>query len=221
MTKIAIDIVSDVVCPWCYLGKMRVERAMSMVPEIEFDIRWRPYQLDPSIPQGGVERKAYMEAKFGDLSRLEQASRHLQEAGAAEGISFNFDAIEKTPNTLDAHRLIRWAASAPGKDTQNALAQRLFALYFEEAADIGDHAVLLSAAEDVGMDTAVVAGLLASPSDRTEVEEEIETSRRMGITGVPCFLIDGKYAVMGARDAEDMAQAFRQVAVEKTKGDAA
>lgn len=215
--QITIDVVSDVVCPWCFLGMKRLESALASLPEVKAEVRWRPFQLDPTIPPEGKERKAYMLAKFSDEARLQQVHANLVSLGAVEGIAFDFDAITVAPNTLDAHRLIRWAA-ASGNDVQDRLARSLFSLYFEQGKDIGDHAVLVEAARTAGMDAAVVESLLATDADRDDVTNEIVTASRMGITGVPCFLIDGKYAVMGAQDSATLADAIRQVATEKAAG---
>ncbi|MBT1154736.1 DsbA family protein [Aminobacter anthyllidis] len=216
--QITIDVVSDVVCPWCFLGMKRLESALASLPDIKAEVHWRPFQLDPTIPPEGKERKAYMLAKFSDENRLKQVHANLVSLGAVEGIAFDFDAITVAPNTLDAHRLIRWAA-ASGYGVQDKLARSLFSLYFEQGKNIGDHSVLVEAARAAGMDAAVVESLLATDADRDDVTNEIVTASRMGITGVPCFLLDGKYAVMGAQDAATLADAIRQVATEKAAGE--
>jgi predicted DsbA family dithiol-disulfide isomerase len=215
---ITIDVVSDVVCPWCFIGQKRLDRALDELPEIDVGVRWRPFQLDPAIPPEGRDRRDYLMAKFGDEKRVEDMHRNISEAGVAEGISFDFGAIKISPNTLDAHRLIRWAASS-GPETQNRLAARLFQLYFEEGANIGDRQVLANVAAECGMDRAVVETLLAGNADTAEVREEIETAARMGVAGVPCFLIEGRYAVMGAQPADALANAIRQVAEAKARGE--
>lgn len=215
---ITIDVVSDVVCPWCYLGQKRLDRAIAATPEIDVAVNWRPYQLDPTIPAGGVDRQKYMLAKFGDPARIAQAHQHLVGLGSAEGIDFAFEAIRVAPNTLDAHRIIRWAGAA-GDGVQDRVVRRLFRLNFEEGADIGDQAVLADAAAEAGMDGAVVRTLLPTGADVEAVKAEIATASRMGITGVPCFLIEGRYAVMGAQDAEVLADAIRRVAEAKANGE--
>lgn len=215
---ITIDIVSDVVCPWCYVGQKRLERALSSVPAVPVDIRWRPYQLDPSIPPEGRDRKTYLVAKFGSEERIRELHMRLEEVGRAEGIEFAFDAIEVSPNTLDAHRVLRWAATA-GPGVQDRLARRLFWLYFEEGADIGDPAVLIEAAREAGMDAALVETLLAAGADREEVRAEIATAQKMGITGVPCFLLEGRYVIVGAQDAAVLANAIRKVSEAKAGGE--
>lgn len=216
--KLTIDVVSDVVCPWCFLGMRRLQSALAKVPNTDVEVRWRPFQLDPTIPPEGKERKAYMLAKFNDENRLRQAHANLVTLGAVEGISFDFEAITVAPNTLDAHRLIRWAA-ASGEGIQNKLVSTLFSYYFEQGKNIGDHGTLVEAAREAGMDTAVVEALLPTDADRDEVSTEIVTASRMGITGVPCFLLEGKYAVMGAQDTATLADAIRQVAAEKAAGE--
>ncbi|MEI9932367.1 MAG: DsbA family oxidoreductase [Rhizomicrobium sp.] len=164
-----IDVISDTVCPWCFIGKRRLARALEMRPEIEFEIVWRPYQLDPNVPREGVDRGAYMKAKFGDGPRMSAMSETLKEEGTKEGISFAFDKIERRPNTLDSHRLIRWAANSGIQDT---VVERLFAAYFLEGRDIGDPAVLEFLAADVGMDSIQVAELLTDDTDLAAVERE-------------------------------------------------
>jgi predicted DsbA family dithiol-disulfide isomerase len=215
---ITIDVVSDVVCPWCFIGQKRLDKAIAAVPDVEVSVRWRPFQLDPTIPPEGKDRKAYMLGKFGSEERLREAHARIQPLGEAEGIDFAFEAIKVSPNTLDAHRVIRWAGAA-GEDVQNRLVRNLFQLYFEQGMNTGDHAVLAGAADDAGMDRAVVESLLASDADREAVATEAATASRMGITGVPCFLLEGKYAVMGAQDADTLADAIRQIAGAKARGE--
>ncbi len=209
--KLAVDVVSDVVCPWCYIGMRRLEAARAAVPELDVEVRWRPFQLDPTIPEGGMDRRQYMLAKFGSEDRIRDIHARILPLGEAEGIAFDFDAIKVAPNTLDAHRVIRWAGAA-GSAIQNALVERLFKMNFEQGRNIGDPSVLAEAAADSGMDRAVVETLLPTDADREAVRTEIATAQRMGVTGVPCFLLDGRYAVMGAQAAETLADALRQVA---------
>ncbi|MEI9410030.1 DsbA family protein [Mesorhizobium salmacidum] len=215
---ITVDVVSDVVCPWCFIGQKRLDKAVAAVGDVEVHIRWRPFQLDPTIPPQGKDRHEYMLAKFGSDERISEIHARIEPLGEAEGISFAFDAIKVAPNTLDAHRLIRWAGAA-GEDVQNRLVRRLFQLNFEEGVNIGDHTVLVEAAREAGMDASVVETLLPSDADVEAVRTEIATASRMGITGVPCFLLEGKYAVMGAQDADTLADAIRQVAAAKARGE--
>ena len=215
-----VDVISDVVCPWCFIGGKRLEGAMALVPEIEVTVGWRPYQLDPSIPPDGLPRREYMLQKFGDQQKIDEIHARVVELGEVEGIRFHFDAIETMPNTLDAHRLIRWAGSqkAPA-GAQNLVSKRLFELFFEEARNIGEKAVLEEAADECGMDVALITALLASNADVDAVRGEIDLAGQMGVRGVPCFLIEGKYALVGAQEAETLADALRQVAGAKARGE--
>ncbi|ESY74842.1 DsbA family protein [Mesorhizobium sp. M0051] len=215
---VTVDVVSDVVCPWCFIGQKRLDKAIAAVGDIDVHIRWRPFQLDPSIPPQGKNRHEYMLAKFGSDTRIREIHDRIEPLGEAEGISFAFDAIKVAANTLDAHRLIRWAGAA-GEAVQNRLVRRLFQLNFEEGANIGDHGVLTEAAREAGMDASVVATLLPTDADVEAVRTEIATASRMGITGVPCFLLEDRYAVMGAQDADTLADAIRQVAAAKARGE--
>lgn len=214
-TPVTVDVVSDVVCPWCYIGQKRLQHAVAALPEIDVEIRWRPYQLDPTIPTEGKDRRRYMIDKFGSEERINQIHERIEALGRAEGIDFAFDRIMIAPNTLDAHRVIRWAGGVDA-GTQDRLVQRLFALNFEEGGNVGDPEVLATAAGRAGMDEALVRTLLPTDADRREVTEEIGTAARMGITGVPCFILAGKYAVMGAQETETLVDTLRKVAAEAT-----
>jgi predicted DsbA family dithiol-disulfide isomerase len=208
MAKLKIDIVSDVVCPWCLLGKARLEQALAQMPDVEAEIHWRPFQLDPTISRGGVDHKAYMERKFGSGPRLAEAQSRLETLGEEAGIAYKFNAIKVSPNTLDAHRLIRWAAQA-GPGIQNKVVDRLFRLYFEEGKDIGNHTVLLKVAGECGMDKNIVSQLLPTDAEEAGVIGEIATSKQAGIQGVPCFIFNQKYAVSGAQTPEVLMEAMR------------
>lgn len=217
-TAITVDVVSDVVCPWCFIGQKRLDKAIAAAGDVEVHVRWRPFQLDPTIPPQGKDRRDYMLGKFGSEERIREIHARIEPLGAAEGIDFAFDAIKVAPNTLDAHRLIRWAG-AMSEEVQNRLVRRLFQINFEEGGNLGDHAVLIEAAREAGMDVAVVEALLPSDADAEAVQNEIATASRMGITGVPCFLLEGKYAVMGAQDAAMLTDAIRQIAQAKANGE--
>ena len=203
MSPIVIDVVSDVVCPWCYVGKRRLEAALRAAGEVE--VRWRPFQLDPTIPPQGLDRQAYMRAKFGDGPQLAQAHARLKALGAEVGVAFDFAAIRRSPNTLDAHRLIRFASEAGAAD---AVVERLFSDYFVQGRDIGDRAVLIEAARECGLDEKAIAARLASEEGRDEVRAEIESAQRVGVQGVPFFIFASKYAVSGAQSEEVLAQAI-------------
>ena len=214
---LTIDIVSDVMCPWCYIGKRRLEAALDEVSnEIDVEVRWRPYQLDPTLPKQGKDRSRYLEEKFGGAAGAEQAYAAVRAAGAEEDIPFAFDRIKVSANTLDAHRLIRWAGSL-GLPTQHKVVDLLFKAYFEDGKNLGDDAVLIEAAEQAGLEAPVVERLLAGDADRDTVAAEIDQARQMGVTGVPCFIIDMKYAVVGAQSAEALADAMRRIVQEKNK----
>jgi predicted DsbA family dithiol-disulfide isomerase len=207
-----VDVVSDVVCPWCYLGKRRLELALEQAEDVEVEVRWRPFQLDPTIPEGGVDREDYFREKFGDLSRVAAIHERLKELGDGVGIRFAFERIARTPNTLDAHRLIRWA-SIEGAGEE--VVEKLFSLFFEDGADLGDIDVLVEAAVAAGLPGDLVRRLLEGDADRDAVREEIATTQRIGVTGVPCFIIDGRYAVMGAQEPEAIVAALRQARDER------
>lgn len=203
-----LDVVSDTICPWCYVGKRRLDKARQARPDFAVDIRWRPFQLDPEIPAEGIDRKIYLQRKFGDSGRSKAIYEALVEAGTEEGINFQFDRIEKTPNTLDSHRLIRWSESAGCQDSVVSL---LFEAYFELGQDIGDKDVLESVAQEAGMDTAIVHDLLASESDLDLVRREDKLARTMGISGVPTFLFNQKYVLVGAQDPEALIHMYDRV----------
>ncbi|MEI9888171.1 MAG: DsbA family oxidoreductase [Rhizomicrobium sp.] len=194
-----IDVVSDTVCPWCFIGKRRLGRALAMRPEVPVEIFWRPYRLDPTIPREGVDRRAYMKAKFGDEPRTSAMADTVRSEGAGEGIDFAFDKIAKSPNTLDSHRLIRWAA---GAGVQDEIVERLFQAYFIDGRDIGNAAVLTEISAEGGMDPALVADLLAGEADLAAVEREAGMASQMGISGVPTFIFDSKFMISGAREPE-------------------
>jgi predicted DsbA family dithiol-disulfide isomerase len=207
-----IDVVSDVVCPWCFLGKRRLEAAIRDSGEGPIAVRWRPYQLDPSIPAGGMDRRAYMRAKFKDDARLQSIHDHLTELGAEVGAAYAFDKIKRAPNTLDAHRLIRWAEVG---DQQNAVVERLFQLYFEQGRDIGDRALLATIAGECGMDAALVAKRLTERDDIDAVEAEIAQAQAMGVTGVPFFIFASRLGVPGAQAVDVLAKAIAQARAAK------
>lgn len=200
-----IDLVADVVCPWCYLGWRRVKSAVALRPDVEPLIVWRPYQLDPTLPEQGVDRKAYMAGKFKDPVKLKAVHAALTEAGAEEGIVFNFADIALSPNTSAAHRLIRWAHGA-GK--QDDVVEGLFAAYFTDGRDIGDPQVLADIGEAAGMDPVVILQLLAQGADKDTVAREHAMAVQGGITGVPFAIFGGRLAVVGAESRENIAQAI-------------
>jgi predicted DsbA family dithiol-disulfide isomerase len=205
MAPLTIDIVSDVVCPWCYLGKRRLESALEKIGVSDAVVRWRPFQLDDSIPQEGMDRQDYMSRKFGDLSRLNDVHDRLLTFGKEVGAAYDFEAILRAPNTLNAHRLIGWAGDA---HVQDKVVEALFRAYFEEGQDIGDADVLVAIAANSGMDGGAIKAALASNADVESAREEMENWRRAGVSGVPFFVFDGKLAVSGAQSVDVLASAM-------------
>ncbi|HLY00243.1 MAG TPA: DsbA family oxidoreductase [Roseiarcus sp.] len=201
-----IDVVSDVVCPWCYVGEKRLEAALAEEPQ-PVTLRWRPYQLDPTIPAGGLDRAEYMERKFGKSGRLQSVHDNLTRLGAELGIPFAFDRIKRSPNTLDAHRLIRWASSA---GMQGTIVDRLFKAYFVEGRDIGDRGVLIEIAGEFGLDAKLVEKLLKDGADADLVRQEIEQAQGMGVSGVPFFIFGGRLGVPGAQEPSVLRRAMAQ-----------
>jgi len=205
-----IDVISDTVCPWCFIGKRRLMRAMALRPNIAFDVKWRPYRLDPTVPKGGMDRQAYMRAKFGDdPMKIVEMHKLIAAEGAKEGIEFDFAAIRRRPDTLDSHRLIRWAED---NGVQDEVVERLFVAYFENGEDIGDIRVLADIADLCGMDGVEIAELLEGDTDCVLVEREDQIAHEMGVTGVPAMIFGGKLAVAGAREPEMLAVVIDRVA---------
>ncbi len=199
-----IDVISDAICPWCFLGKRRLEKAMAQRPDLDFQVTWRPFQLNPDMPKEGVDRAEYIKAKFGG-GRAEEFFETIATEGRSDGISFDFTGDARIPNTLNAHRLMRWADSA---DVQDAVVEALFSRYFLKDHDIGDSAVLTEIAGDAGMDAKIVAKLLDSDRDEDLVLEEESRARSLGVSGVPCFIIERKVPVVGAVAPDVLLQAF-------------
>lgn len=194
-----IDIVSDVICPWCFIGKRRLEKALALRPELPAELSWRPFQLNPDMPPGGMERSAYLAAKFGGSAHADRIYASVAEAGATVDIPFAFDRIRRTPNTRDAHRLIRWAGTQARADR---MVEGLFRAYFIEGRDIGDHASLADIAGEAGLDAAEAKQWLDGPAEIEPVLAEDRGARRLGINAVPCFIFERQYAVSGAQEPE-------------------
>lgn len=212
-----IDVVSDLVCPWCFLGGEYLFAALAQVPELPVEVRWRPFQLAPDIPPDGLPMEEYMQMRFGgDTSRLGPIQQQLQEKGAAVGLRFNFEASRKMPNTFNAHRLVLWAAQG-GPGGQSRMVRALFSAYFEQGQDIGDVDTLIRIAELLGMDRGEVTAFLHSGAGAANVQAEIEAAHRIGVQGVPFFLVNTQYAISGAQPPEALAQALRQIASESVK----
>jgi predicted DsbA family dithiol-disulfide isomerase len=214
MTALPIDMVSDVVCPWCFIGKRRLEKAIALKPEISVEVRFRPYFLNPWVVRDGISREDYLTTKFGSAERYRSIAQRVAQAAAAEGLTYELDKIKRQPNTLDCHRLILWAG-----ESGNAarMKQRLMDLYFTEGGDLTDRDVLVRAAADCGLDADLVRQRLADDTDVARVEREAESAKEAGIEGVPCFIFGGLIAVSGAQAPEYLAQAIERAANEYGK----
>jgi predicted DsbA family dithiol-disulfide isomerase len=206
-----IDVVSDVVCPWCFIGKRRLEKALQLAPEIPVEVHWHPYFLNDWIPREGISRTDYLTTKFGSPERYQGIAQRVTAAAAEEGLDYAMDRISRQPNTTDAHRLIRWAGGI-GKAAE--MKQKLMDLYFTDGADLTNRAVLVQAAADIGLDPEDVREALASDTDVEAVTREAESAKEAGIEGVPCFIFGGRYAVSGAQAPEYLAQMIERVAQE-------
>jgi len=209
-----IDVVSDVVCPWCFIGKSRLEKALALVPDVPVEVRWHPYFLNDWVPREGIDRKTYLETKFGSVERYAGMAKRVQHAAAEEGLVYELEKISRQPNTLDCHSLILWGRNA-GAGAQ--MKQRLMELYFAEGADLSDREVLVKAAADCGLDGDLVRNLLAGDADVERVRREAESAKEAGIDGVPCFIFGNVLAVSGAQALEYLADAIRRAAAEYAK----
>ena len=200
-----IDIFSDTICPWCFIGKRRLERALRERPQPELTIRWRAFQLNPDMPAEGMERRAYLELKFGGAANAEAVYAQVRAAGETEDIPFAFDKIGRTPNTVESHRLIRYAHE---QGRQDETVEALFQAYFLRGENIGDPEVLIAAAQEAGLAPEATRAFLNSEAEAVAVRAEDAQARQAGINGVPCFIFDGKYALAGAQPPEVLYQLF-------------
>ena len=205
-----VAIVSDTICPWCYIGKRRFERARSGRPA-DLSVEWRPFQLNPDMPAGGTDRVRHLVAKFGSEERVAEIFEAIEQAGESEGIRFDFDRIARTPNTVDSHRLIAFAGEGGAQDQ---VVEALFRRYFEQGEDIGDPAVLVAAGVDGGLDEDEVDRFLAGSDGIEEMRRESEAASRAGISGVPCFVFEGRYAISGAHPPDVFERVFELAAAE-------
>jgi predicted DsbA family dithiol-disulfide isomerase len=209
--RVVIDVVSDVVCPWCYLGKHRLEAAVRLRPDIEAEISWRPYFLDPRVPREGMTRVDYLSRKFGSDERIRPAHERLSRLGREEGIEFHFERIARQPNTLDVHRLIGWAQAA-GRAAP--VVEKLFSLFFSEGADLTERETLLVAAAAGGLDVEAVRRDLAGDRDAAAVEKAATDAAEAGISGVPFFIFNSRFAVAGAQPPDLLAAAMDKTLAE-------
>ena len=209
MTKLTIEMVSDLVCPWCWLGLRRLKDAMALAPEVDFDLYFRPFELDPTIPAEGVDYKAAMKQRFSSPEAKERSAMMkdaLIKYGEEENIPFHFDKITRRPNTINAHRVVRWAQ---GQGVGMEAKEALFSAYFEHGRDIGDLEVLTDVGASVGLDRGLLADLLARDADVDKVREEATIFRQMGVSGVPTYIAGRAVAVQGAESAEKLAKFLR------------
>lgn len=206
---LTIDVYSDVVCPWCYLGKRRLEAALRERPDIAVAVRWRPFELNPDMPPTGAERSEYLTQKFGDSGRLQEVHRRLVELGREAGVSYRFEAIGRVPNTRAAHALI-----ACSGERQGAVVDGLFRAYFEEARDVGDVAVLAEIGAAAGLDVDELRASLAAGKGFEAVAAQEREAARLGIGGVPFFVLAGRWAVSGAQEVPTLVAALDQVSAE-------
>ncbi len=209
-----VEVISDVVCPWCYIGKRRLEGAIALNPDIDVSINWRPYFLNDWIPREGIDRQTYLETKFGSVERYDAIADRVAAAAALEGLPYAPAKISRQPNTLDCHRLILWSRSATDPAR---VKQRLMELYFAEGGDLSDPKVLIQAAVDCGMDGDLVRRLLASDADVERIEGEANSAKEAGIDGVPTFIFGGGVIVTGAQSPEYLASALARSAGRHTR----
>jgi len=200
-----IDIFSDTICPWCFIGKRRLERALLERPRTDIVIRWRAFQLNPDMPAEGMERGQYVETKFGGAENAKAFYAQIARAGETENIAFAFDKIARTPNTVDSHRLIRYARE---NGRQDETVQALFDAYFLRGEDIGSHGILVAAASEAGLDSDAARAFLASGTDAEAIRDEDAQARQAGINGVPCFIFNGKFALSGAQAPDVLLRLF-------------
>jgi predicted DsbA family dithiol-disulfide isomerase len=198
-----IDIVSDAICPWCYIGKRRLEQALAQAPQPDLELGWRPFQLNPDMPAEGMDRQAYLRAKFGDESG--RSYDRIAAVGREVGIPFAFDRIKRTPNTILAHRLIRYSTR---EHHQDEMVETLFRAYFTEGEDIGNPETLARLAGTAGLDPSLIEVYLQGAEDDDTIRAEDAFARQIGISGVPCFIIDRQYAISGAQPAEAFLEVF-------------
>jgi predicted DsbA family dithiol-disulfide isomerase len=212
ITPVTIDVVSDVVCPWCFIGKRRLEKALALKPNIPVQVRFHPYFLNPWVPREGMSRDEYLTTKFGSPERYQSIAGRVAAAAAAEGLTYAVDKMRRQPNTLDCHRLILWA-EAIGKAAE--MKQHLMDLYFTEGADLSDREVLVAAAATVGLDAAETRQKLETDQDIDKVEAAASSAKDAGIDGVPTYILGGVAAVSGAQAPEVLANAIEQIAVNR------
>ena len=205
---LTVDVISDVICPWCYIGKRRLEKAIAAFG-VPAKVRWLPFQLNPTMPKQGISRRVYRTKKFGSWERSQELDARVVAAGEAEGIHFAFDRIERTPNTLDAHRLV-WLAERQG--VQDAVVEALFRAYFTEGRDIGKRQTLLDVVAEAGLDRHGAEAVLNSDGGLQAIKDADALAHRFRVEGVPFFIIDGTFTLSGAQQPEAFLEAFKRAA---------
>ena len=210
---IRLDIFSDPVCPWCYIGKAHLDRALEAHPDHPFEIEWHPFQLNPDMPRGGADRRSYLETKFGSKAKAAAAYAVVSDAATAAGVPITFETMDRAPNTLDAHRLIHWAGL---EGRQSVMVATLFRGYFRDGKDIGDTATLASLAGDAGLDAALVTRLLATDADHAEIAARDAHARERGVNAVPTFVIGNQYVLTGAQPPALWGQVIQDILANAT-----
>ena len=202
-----IDVYADIACPWCYVGRARLKQALAQRPAVDVTLRWRPFQLQPDMPADGRDFREVLSSKFGGWEQAQRMFERVREMGAQDGLTFNFDAIDVAPNTADAHRLVLWAADQ-AQDRSDALATALFRAYFTEGRNVSDRDVLVDCAGEVGLDAEEARAMLDGAGYGDAVRESQQRAQQRGITGVPCYVFGGEYAVTGAQPTEVFVEAL-------------
>ncbi len=213
--RLAIEVVHDLVCPWCYLGVRRLQRTLANRPDVAFELSWRPFLLNPDMPRAGMARADYVVRKFGGEERARRLYGSIAEIGRIEGLMFRFDRIRRTPSSVDAHRLVRFGAPL-GRGS--ALVEALFAAHFTQGRDIGDHQVLAAIAGECGLDPASASAFLYSDAEQDVIHAENLRAHRLGINGVPCFVVGGRHAIAGAQEPEVIERLLDVAIVEMEEG---
>ena len=205
---VKLDIISDPICPWCYIGKTNLDKALEQFPDHPFTMEWHPFQLNPDMPADGMDRRAYLEGKFGGKEGAVRAYAPVVTHAEAAGLAINFEGIKRTPNTINAHRLIHWAGS---EKRQTLVVDLLFKAYFVEGADISDHEILADIADTAEMDAAMVTRLLGTDSDIEDIRKRDAHSREMGVNSVPTFVVANQHAVPGAQPPETWVKVIQDI----------
>ncbi|WP_315831591.1 DsbA family oxidoreductase [Bradyrhizobium prioriisuperbiae] len=209
--SLTVDVVSDVVCPWCYIGKRRLENALAEVSDVDVQVRWHPFFLNPWVPREGISRDEYLTTKFGSVEAYGKIAGRVVDTAAAEGLEYHPGLVKRQPNTLDCHRLIHWAEAA-GKSAE--VKQRLMELYFRDGGDLTAPEVLVQAAADCGLDADDIRKRLGTDEDVELISQQAQSAAQAGVSGVPTFILGNKYGISGAQPADQLAKAIRQVAAE-------